>query len=212
MATIVPALLSSKKEKIQEMVDICSEFADLIQIDIMDGKFVPSKSITKKELIELDIKLAHEIHLMVENPLEWIEPARAINTKRVIFHFEAVPEPIKIISAIKKAGREVGICLNPETKIKKLSPIIEEVDLVLFMSVNPGFYGAPFIPEVLSKIINFKSKWPEKKAAIDGGIKEENIITVKNTGLDYICVGSAILKAKDPRHAFNNFKSLISDD
>ncbi|MFO8052686.1 MAG: ribulose-phosphate 3-epimerase [Candidatus Omnitrophota bacterium] len=205
---IVPALLSQDKEKMQEMLNICSNFAELVQIDIMDGKFVPSQSITTQELVQLKINTPNELHLMVNNPFAWIEPASQIGSKRIIFHLETEIDHKKLITDIRKSGMEAGVSLNPETKIEKLKPIINQIDLVLFMSVNPGFYGAAFIPEVLEKIKKFKKIWPDKKTAIDGGVKESNFLKIKNIGLDYICIGSAILKSENPKQAFLKFSRL----
>ncbi len=208
--TIVPALLSAKKQEIQAMIDSCSQFAELIQIDIMDGKFVGSKSINTKELTELKVSFDNELHLMVADPFAWIDPACKINSKRIIFHIETKVDHLKLIKEIKKSNREAGVCLNPQTQIEKLDPLIDQVDLVLFMSVNPGFYGAPFIPEVLEKIKKFKQIWPHKKTAIDGGIKKDNFIAIKNIEINQICIGSAILKANNPQQAFNNFTHLLN--
>ncbi|MCF7887059.1 MAG: ribulose-phosphate 3-epimerase [Candidatus Omnitrophica bacterium] len=205
---IVPALLSQDREKMQEMLNICSNFANLVQIDIMDGKFVPSKSITATELTQLDVSIPNELHLMVENPFTWLKTASQLGSKRIIFHLEAEINHQKLIFEIKKRGIEAGVSLNPKTNIEKLKPIIKDIDLVLFMAVNPGFYGAPFIPEILDKIKKFKKIWPNKKTAIDGGVKESNFFKIKNIGLNYICIGSAILKSEDPKQAFLKFSHL----
>lgn len=202
---IVPALLSDDKQKMQEMLNSCSNFANLVQIDIMDGKFVPSTSITAAELTQLNTNICNELHLMVEDPFAWLEPASQLGSKRIIFHLETKIDHQKLISEIKKRGIEAGVSLNPETKIEKLQSIINDIDLVLFMSVNPGFYGASFIPEVLDKIKKFKQIWPDKKTAIDGGVKADNLSEIKSLGLDYICIGSAILKSDDPKQAFLKF-------
>jgi ribulose-phosphate 3-epimerase len=205
---IVPALLSQDKKKIKQMLDCCSQFAQLVQIDIMDGKFVPSKSITSQELSNLEFTIPAELHLMVKNPYTWIEPACKIGIKRVIFHLETKINHKQLITEIKKHNMEAGVSLNPETKIEKLAPLINQIDSVLFMAVNPGFYGAPFIPQVLEKINQFNKTWPGKKTAIDGGVKEENFLKIKNTNLDYICIGSAILKSDNPKQAFLKFSRL----
>ncbi len=204
---IVPALLSNDKEKMQAMLDTCADFTQLVQIDIMDGKFVPSKSINRKELGELKTTLDNELHLMVENPFLWLPTACKLGSKRLIFHLEAKTDHKKLIKEIKKHNMAAGIALNPQTKIEELENLIDRIDLVLFMSVNPGFYGAPFIPDVLSKIRKFKKTWPNKKTGIDGGVKEKNFSKIKNAGLDYICIGSAILKKDNSKKAFLKFNS-----
>jgi ribulose-phosphate 3-epimerase len=205
---IVPALLSNDKGKMQKMVDTCSSFAKLVQIDIMDGRFVPSQSITAKELVQLNVNVSNELHLMVEDPFAWLEPASQLGSKRIIFHLETKINQQKLISEIKKRDIEAGVSLNPKTNIEELEPIIKDIDLVLFMAVNPGFYGAPFIPEVLDKIKKFKKIWPNKKTAIDGGVKADNFSAIKSLDLDYICIGSAILKSDDPKQAFLKFSRL----
>ena len=110
---------------------------------------------------------------------------------------------------IKGAGLEAGIAVNPLTKISDFKHLMDNVDSVLFMSVVPGFYGSQFIPEVLTKISEFKKLYQEKCTGIDGGVKLDNIARVAATGVDYVCVGSAILKAKDPKAAYLEIEKNI---
>jgi len=207
---IIPALLTDCAKELEFMLNECKKFTDYVQIDIMDGKFVPSKSIGPKELKTLKPIIGCEAHLMVEDPLTWIEPFRAIGANRVIYHFEINRDHSKIISKLKENGFSVGIAVNPSTAISEFSHLGEAIDTVLFMSVNPGFYGAPFIPQVLSKIKEFKSKFPKKLVGIDGGVKFDNLSVIKATGVDYICVGSAILKAEDKGQAYQRFLDLTN--
>ncbi|MDD4955376.1 MAG: ribulose-phosphate 3-epimerase [Candidatus Omnitrophica bacterium] len=208
---VVPALLTDKKENLSRMLDICSGFCNYAQIDIMDGKLVPSKSISVKDLSGMRFPIRSEAHLMVEDPLEWIEAFKNAGSTRVIFHFEIKEKNhLKIIDAIRKQNLEVGIAVNPSTKIKDFEFLINRVNCVLFMSVIPGFYGSKFIPEVLDKIKEFKTLYPEKCAGIDGGVKTENVKTVAESGVNYVCVGSAILKAENPKEAFLKIKGLLN--
>jgi ribulose-phosphate 3-epimerase len=208
---IIPALLTSERQELIEMVNLCANFTNYVQIDIMDGKFVPSTSVEVKDLDGWESSIGCEAHLMVNDPLIWIEPFKKIGAKRILYHFEIEGDHAQIIEKIKEAGLEAGIVVNPQTKIDQFKHLIDKIDMVLFMSVNPGFYGAPFIPEVLEKIREFKQCYPDKQTEIDGGVKLDNLLTVKASGVDHICVGSAILKAGSPKEAFESFTKLLNE-
>jgi ribulose-phosphate 3-epimerase len=206
---IVPAILTDKRDNLIKMIDICSEFTDYVQIDIMDGEFVPSKSIEQGDLKGLHPSLNSEAHLMVKEPMKWIETFREFGSQRIIFHFESSDSHRRIIDAVKNYGLQVGIAVNPSTPLKDFEYLCEYVDVILFMSVNPGFYGSAFIPAVLDKIKMFKSKYQKPLAGIDGGVKLDNLRKIVESGVDYICVGSAILKDKNPKEAFLKFKKWV---
>jgi len=207
---IVPALLTSKRKELIQMVNVCAEFTDYVQIDIMDGEFVPSQSVTAQDLAGWNIPIRCEVHLMVADPYPWLEPFKTLGVDRIIYHFEINKDHKKIINKIREMGLEVGLAVNPSTGIDDFRYLVGELDTVLFMSVNPGFYGAPFIPGVLDKIKKFKNKYPQKQIGIDGGIKQDNLLQVKEAGLDYACVGSAILKSNDPAKSFGELVKLFN--
>ena len=200
---IVPALLTDKIDDLAKMIEICSGFTDFVQIDIMDGRFVASRSVSRQDLSALKINIGHEAHLMVDDPLEWLDVFVKLGCKRIIYHFEIKADHNLIIEEIRKKGMEVGLAVNPGTKLDGFAGLVDKVDSVLFMSVIPGFYGAAFMPQVLPKIKEFKKLYPKKITGIDGGIKLDNIKAVRESGVGYICVGSAILKAANPKEAFN---------
>lgn len=206
---IIPALLANSKEELIEMINICVQFTDYVQIDIMDGKFVPSKSIGLPDLRDLHIQVRCEAHLMVNEPLEWVESFKRIGAEKIIYHFEIEKDHSKVIAKIRESGLKVGIAVNPSTEIGQFEFLIDEVDTILFMSVDPGFYGAQFMPEVLKKIRSFRRKYPQKNIGIDGGVKPDNLLNIKNTGLNYICVGSAILKDGHPKQAYEKLQKLL---
>jgi len=205
---IVPALLTDDRKKLIEMINVCSEFTDYVQIDIMDGILVPSKSIGLAELEGYKAPIRSEAHLMVKDPYPWIKAFKQIGSERIICHLESGAKHQEVISTIKELGLEVGLAINPSTSIENLKPFIERIDSVLFLSVNPGFYGAEFIPAVLDKISIFKSQHPNKIAGIDGGVKLENFKQIKASGADYICVGSGILRDDSPKRAYQSFIKL----
>jgi len=205
---VVPALLTDKKEELQAMLDLCAKFTDFAQIDIMDGKFVPSQSITADEIKAVRPPIGNEAHLMVKDPLAWLQAFKAIKCSRIIYHFEAVSAHEHVIREIRRYGFKVGLAVKPQTKLSEFKTLVPQIDYLLFMSVNPGFYGAPFIPEVLNKIKEFKKAFPDTIAGIDGGVKKENLRSILNSGVDFVCVGSAILKAHDPQAAYREFSEI----
>lgn len=206
---IIPALLTSKREELFQMVSLCAGFTDYVQIDIMDGEFVPSRSVNLSDLAGWKSPIRCEAHLMVSNPYEWLDTFKALGADRIIYHFEIEKDHKKIITKIREMGFGVGLAVNPNTEIDNFRYLVGELDTILFMSVNPGFYGAPFMPEVLEKIKSFKTNYPHKPAGIDGGIKPDNLLQVKEAGVDYVCVGSAILKSDDPAKSFKEFAKSV---
>lgn len=199
---IVPAILTDNKKNFSKMLEACRTFTDYVQVDIMDGEFVPSRSIIAKDVETVNVPIRSEAHLMVKEPLRWISAFKRFGSERIIFHFEIKSKHLEIIDAIKRAGLEAGIAINPATEIKDFDFLVNRVDSVLFMSVVPGFYGAEFIPQVLEKIKKFKTLYPKKTTGIDGGVKLDNLKQVVQSNVDYICIGSAILKAADSKEAY----------
>jgi len=206
---IVPALLSESKEQLQKMCDLCASFTDFVQIDIMDGEFVPSRSVTIDDVAGLNLAVRCEAHLMVKDAAAWLPAFKKIGCERVIFHYEAVTGHRELIHQIKAMGMRAGVAVNPATSAEEIYPIAPELDCVLFMSVNPGFYGAAFIPSVLEKISEFKRACPKVAAGIDGGVKPDNLGKIVSAGADIICVGSAILKAPDPARAYSQMSEAF---
>ncbi|MBU2102416.1 MAG: ribulose-phosphate 3-epimerase [Candidatus Omnitrophota bacterium] len=208
---IVPALLTHTKEEFKGMLSLCSEFTDFVQVDIMDGLFVSSRSITPIDIRNVATTMKTEAHLMVNKPLEYLDVFKNFGAHKIIFHFEIDEDHRAIIQAIKGAGLEAGLAINPYTQIADFNHLVDEVASILFMSVIPGFYGAAFVPEVLDKIVRFKKIYPATPIGIDGGVKLDNVARIKEAGVDYLCVGSAILKAKDPVDAYKKFVEACNE-
>lgn len=203
---IVPAILTDKRDELIRMLNMCKSFTSYAQIDIMDGEFVPSKSVGIEDLKELKPIMRSEAHLMVSEPLQWIDSFKKVGTERIIFHFEIKKNKEEVIDGIRNSGLSVGLAVNPDTTIDDFKYLVDKVDVILFLSVVPGFYGSKFIPRVLEKVKNFKDLYPSKKIGIDGGIKISNIKDAYRIGIDYICVGSALLRDVSP---FDAYKRLL---
>ena len=205
---IVPAILTDDPPALKKMADLTETFTSYAQFDIMDGRFVPSRSVPCAAIAALKTKLTWEAHLMVLHPEECLEDFRQAGAQRIIFHYEATPVPGEIIGEIRELGMKAGLAINPETPIDVIKPLTDGLDSVLFLSVNPGFYGAKFIPEVLDKIVAFRKAYPAMDTGIDGGVKENNIAVIARTGVDYICVGSAIYNQPDPAASYRRLAAL----
>jgi ribulose-phosphate 3-epimerase len=206
---IVPAILTEDPAALEKLVRQAESFTDFAQVDIMDGKFVPSNSVTCGQVAAVKIKIAWEAHLMVFHPEDCLADFHRAGAGKIVFHYEAAPEPEKIIRQIRKLGIKVGLAVNPETSIAAFTPLVKKVDSVLFLSVHPGFYGAAFIPEVLDKIAAFRKAYPKMEIGIDGGVKEDNIVRIAQSGVDVICIGSALFRQPQPAVAYRRLTALV---
>jgi ribulose-phosphate 3-epimerase len=206
---IVPAILTDNPQTLQTMLQQSAAFTDYVQIDIMDGKFVPSRSITWDQIGPVPSGLKWEAHLMVEKPETYFADYKKAGASKVIFHFEATPDPQKVISGARSLGLSVGLAVNPETPVPSFLSLCRQLDSVLFLSVHPGFYGAKFIPEVLDKIVELRRSQPKLNLSIDGGMKENTVTQAAGAGANEIFVGSAIFMQPDPGAAFRKLSSLV---
>lgn len=208
---IVPALLANNLDDFKRFIRVAEAFTDYVQLDFMDGLFVPSKSITPDELRGLKTTLRTEAHLMATRPEDYLGALKEFGTEKVLFHFEAVSHPSATLNNIRDRGFAVGLAINPETSLAEVRELVSQVDSVLLLTVNPGFYGSSFIPEVLDKVRELKESKPSLPVGVDGGVKPDNIKIVKEAGADFACVGSAIFVAPDPAQSFLDFQRAGGD-
>ena len=180
---------------------------DYLHVDVMDGKFVSQKGLTIKEVIDLSKYTTKklDIHLMVKNPIKYIEEFSLLNIEYITFHYEAVKNHIEIINLIKNYGIKVGIAIKPSTSVNDIGSLLELVDLVLVMSVEPGKSGQKFIDSVVYKMDVLKRLKDEKNYKyiinVDGGINEETFEKVKPyvdmvVSASYLLSGNGIEKVK----------------
>ena len=207
--TIVPALLTSDSGQLEHFIKLAETFTNWVQIDFMDGRFVPSTSISTRDIGRLNAGFEWEAHLMVLEPENELDALKAAGASRVIFHYEATRNHQRVIDMARELGIGIGMALNPATPAEHLEPFANSLECVLFMSVNPGFYGAPFIAGVLDKIRAFKDKHPDMHTSIDGGAKQDNIGMIATSGVDSICVGSAIFLSADPASSYQRLINQI---
>lgn len=193
------------------MVVQAQGFAKYVQFDFMDGRFVPSVSVTEKDLLGIRIPFKWEAHLMVLDPAASFATFKKLGASRVTFHIEATDSPEKVINEARNIGLEVGLAANPDTSLSHLLPFIGKADTFLFMTVVPGFYGSKFQPHVLDKIAAFRREYPNFHIGVDGGIKRENVDILARAGVNDICVGSAIFLQSNPAECFYSLQSLAEE-
>jgi ribulose-phosphate 3-epimerase len=213
---IIPAILSSSADEFSSLLKTAAGFAQRIQLDFMDGLFVPSVSVpveTVRKIKEsLYVKKPHlEAHLMVKEPLKYFEVLAESGIGTVIFHFEAAEDPPSLLEAARNLGLEVGLAVNPETEIEEFLDYVYDFDFVMFMTVKPGYYGSPLEVAALDKMGEFSQRYPDVMVSADGGVKKDNLKLFIEKGAKRICVGSAIMKADDPREAYYEFLRIASE-
>jgi len=221
MKLIAPSILSADFARLgDEIRSVETAGADWIHIDVMDGHFVPN--ITMGPLIVRAAKsitdLPLDVHLMIENPDIFIPDFIDAGADLISVHVETCPHLNRTIDLIKSAGIRAGVVLNPATPLESIKWVLEYIDFVLVMSVNPGFGGQSFIKNSLKKIEQLRQTITEKKMStliqIDGGVNNSSIKAISDAGTDVFVAGSAIFGSKDYKLTIDEFKNLIqsSDD
>ncbi|MFC1482654.1 ribulose-phosphate 3-epimerase [Candidatus Margulisiibacteriota bacterium] len=206
---IVPAILTDDPKDLELKIRQTEQFTDNAQIDIMDSKFVPSISINVSDLQKIKTNLVLEVHLMVVNPETYFQGFKDAGAKRIIFHYEATKRSKELIAMLKDLKVKPGIAINPETPIAAVEPFFNDINMLLLLAVNPGFYSSKFIPEVLDKAKEINKREKKFILAIDGGVSEKTIKDIKEAGIEQIDVGSAIFKHKNPARMYKKLNELI---
>ena len=216
LRTLAPSILDADFTCIEkELKMLEEEGADLIHLDIMDGRFVPNISFGAKvvESIRKITSLPLDAHLMIENPENHIESFIKAGSDYITIHYEVSRHLDRDIQFIKNMGIKSGIALNPTTPLNVIEYIINKIDILLLMTVNPGYGGQEFIPQMMSKIkkakdiINNQNK--SITLAVDGGINFSNLSRIIEAGADMIIAGQIIFKSVNPKEAIKKIKNIM---
>jgi len=203
MIQIIPSILSADFARLGEQVRAVEEAGvERIQVDVMDGRFVPNITFGPRviECLRPLTELKIEAHLMVDRPENLVASFAAAGADMIIVHQEATPHLHRVVQQVRAAGKAPGVAINPSTPAAVVSEILPDVDLILVMTVNPGFGGQKFIPETLGKIRQVRTMLRERNLAhdieVDGGIHEGTVRSVVEAGANFLVAGSAVYDAK----------------
>lgn len=203
---IAPSILSADFGRLNEEIASIESAADMLHVDVMDYHFVPNLTFGAPVIRCIKSKLPLDCHLMVEDPAKYLAELAEIGVASVTVHYEACPHLHRVLSQIKELNMKAAVAVNPATSVELLSDILPMLDMVLVMSVNPGFGGQKFIDLALGKIRQLKKLRPDLLVQVDGGINAETAKLCREAGADILVAGSYVFKATDRIAAINSLK------
>ena len=215
MAIVAPSLLAANFLKLEEECKMLNESeADWFHLDVMDGRFVPNISYGPMviEFMRKTTKKPFDVHLMILEPEKYTEEFKKIGADHVTVHIEACPNLHRNIQQIRSLGMKAGVAINPHTPISLLIDVLQDIDQVILMSVNPGYGAQKFIPHSLSKIRELRKlidNWNlPVLIEVDGGVTTENAKDIIAAGADVLVAGNTVFQSKDPRATISQLKAI----
>lgn len=212
---IAPSLLAADFTRLGEEVDrVVAAGADMLHFDVMDGDFVPNFGISPLSIAALRdrTEIPFDVHIMVTHPLKYTDALADAGSDMITFHIESDDQPYAVISAIKAHNIKVGIAFSPKTKCDEVLPLLSDIDLVLPMSVEPGFGGQSFIPNTLNKIEQLhqfiKNLENSPDISVDGGVTPELGPVAAQKGASILVAGTAIFRSEDPKGVIDQLRSI----
>lgn len=204
---VIPAIIAGNQDEFEKAILKVAGYVEVVQLDFMDGKFVGNKSIDF-DFKPPDAGVEYEAHLMVEDPPGWVEKhGEKVDT--ILAPWESTQDPRALIDMVRSIGKRVGFVFNPDTDIAPITQYLDEIDQVLIMTVVPGQYGSPFLPELMPKIKQLRGMAPRLDIEVDGGITDGTIALTWDAGANMFVSGSFIVKSDNPGRQVEKLKEKV---
>jgi ribulose-phosphate 3-epimerase len=215
-AWIGPSILNADLSNLaHECNDLLNCGADYLHLDVMDGHFVNNLTFghpVVKCLRKHVPKSFFDMHMMVAEPEKWIQDLADCGADQYTFHYESTTTPDKCIRKIKESGMRVGLAIRPDTPVEKIMPFIQDIDMALIMTVQPGKGGQPFMGDMLEKVRFLREKFPQLDIEVDGGVGPSNILECASYGANMIVSGTAIINSKNRQETIMSMKSVVVEN
>lgn len=215
MIRICPSILNADRQNLPSEIARISQQSDLLHLDVMDNIFVPNFTFTFEESAQIiaDCPIPVDSHLMIADPDEQAHLYARAGSRSVTFHYEASSNPLQTISKIADEGARVGVALKPGTPFQKIAEILDRIDMVLIMTVEPGFGGQSFMVDMMEKVKEARAEIDERFFGkiwlqVDGGISLETIALAVQSGADTFVAGSAVFKSENPGGMVDSLRAL----
>ena len=209
MIKIIPSILATTEEEFVRLLKLVEPYVDRVHLDIGDGDFIPTRTVSGHEqLIKMETKVNFDVHLMVSRPEDQMYYWYKTKADRFLIHAETDHGHINLINQIHLNDRKVGLVLNPETQTDTIKEVMDNIDFVQFMTVNPGFYGSEFVDRVISKILDFHGQYPSMPIMVDGGVNSETARHLIAVGATSLVVGSYVINSDNVGKAIEELRVI----